>query len=613
MVGKAQLLLLISTFGVTGHTLHCKCVPSESCWPSEADWAALNTTLQGRLLRTELPAAVCYPENARYDPVACENVTASWDDPAFHSRDPVSNYMPSWANNSCNPIDENGTSTAGDALAGSRGCTLGNYPPYSVNATTAEHVQEAVRFARERNLRLNVKNTGHNPKSLAFGSLSVWTHHMKDISFADVFTPSCATSNITLTQSPEPHKAFTVGAGVQDGEIFQAAAQENLTVVGGSNVDVGVAGWTMGGGHGWLSSEFGMGADNVLQATVVTTSGDIIVANDCQNSDLFWAIRGGGGGTFGVVTGLTIKAHAMPQTTTLAISILKATNSTSAWWRLIAELHAQLPELKAGGFQGYYSITGPPSSSALSFTGTFNLYNKPNGTAESLIQPILSILDKANGTAVYSSSITWSSTWIEFFNAIDGDEAGSAGVGGVASTSRLLTAASLTEDVEYLAGVLELIGPQDGSDVSPDSDTIYNGSSLRYTQINQVGLLNPVISGCLIASNTPVKNALNRAWRDTVVHVVVAEVWLDSTPYTQTRLSIDLMTNVKGEALRSLAPETGAYYNEANDFEPNWQQSFWGTNYDLLRQIKSKNRLDLTSFAMVLEDATCGKGPPVLN
>lgn len=353
-----------------------------------------------------------------------------------------------------------------------------------------------------------------------------------------------------------------------------------------------------------------MGADNVLQATVVTTSGDIIVANDCQNSDLFWAIRGGGGGTFGVVTELTVKAHAMPQTTTWTISILKATNSTSAWWRLIAELHAQLPELKAGGFQGYYSITGPPSSSALSFTGTFNLYNKPNGTSESLIQPILSILDKANGTAVYSSSITWSSTWIEFFNAIDGDEAGSAGVGGVASTSRLLTTASLTEDVEYLAGVLELIGPQDGSDVSPYSDTIYNGSSLRYTQINQVGLLNPVISGCLIASNTPAKNALNRAWRDTVVHVVVAEVWLDSTPYTQTRLSIDLMTNVKGEALRSLAPETGAYYNEvsitatahyrqippkgmtdrikANDFEPNWQQSFWGTNYDLLRQIKSK-------------------------
>ena len=49
-----------------------------------------------------------------------------------------------------------------------------------------------------------------------------------------------------------------------------------------------------------------------------------------------------------------------------------------------------------------------------------------------------------------------------------------------------------------------------------------------------------------------------------MVHVVVAEVWLDSTPYTQTRLSIDLMTNVKGEALRSLAPETGAYYNEVS-------------------------------------------------
>lgn len=217
-----------------------------------------------------------------------------------------------------------------------------------------------------------------------------------------------------------------------------------------------------------------MGADNVLQATVVTTSGDILVANDCRNPDLFWAIRGGGGGTFGVVTELTVKAHTMPQTSTWTISIVKATSSTSAWWRLMADLHAHLPGLKAGGFQGYYSVTGPHSSSAVSFAGTFNLYDKPNGTAESLVQPILSILEEANGTAVYSSSITWSSTWIEFFDAHSVDEVGSAGVGGVTSTSRLLTAASLTENVEYLAEVLELIGPQDGSDVSVCSDSFLN-------------------------------------------------------------------------------------------------------------------------------------------
>jgi hypothetical protein len=208
-----------------------------------------------------------------------------------------------------------------------------------------------------------------------------------------------------------------------------------------------------------------MGADNVLEVTVVTASGEIMIANACQNPDLFWAIRGGGGGTFGVVTELTVKAHMMPQTTTWTISIVKATNSTSVWWSLIAELHAQFPALKAGGFQGYYSLTGPPSSSALTFAGTFNLYNKPNGTAESLVKPIFSILEKTHGTVSYSSSITWFSTWIEFFDGVS-DEENPAGVGGVAGTSRLLTATSLTKDVEYLADVLELIGPQDGPDVS---------------------------------------------------------------------------------------------------------------------------------------------------
>lgn len=76
---------------------------------------------------------------------------------------------------------------------------------------------------------------------------------------------------------------------------------------------------------------------------------------------------------------------------------------------------------------------------------------------------------------------------------------------------------------------------------------------------------NPTVAGCLIANADPVDNALNPAWRDTTVHFHVAEVWSDSTPYTQTWVANDLMTNVRGAALRKLAPDTGAYYNEVCD------------------------------------------------
>ncbi|KAI1128829.1 hypothetical protein F5Y10DRAFT_277156 [Nemania abortiva] len=563
---SSRLFCLALIYAVTGQARECKCTPGESCWPSDSDWAAFNATVDGRLLRTKLPASVCYPGSADYDEATCESVIANWNDPPFHSKDPVSNFLPSWANNSCNPIYEDGTSTAGDTLAGSRGCTLGKYPPYSVNATTAEHIQAAVRFAKERNLRLNVKNTGHNPKSLAFGSLSIWTHNMKDVEYIESFEPTCTTNtSVKYRLRSVPQKAFTVGPGIQDGEIYHAAAKLNLAVVGGGSSDVGLVGWSTGGGHGWLTSEFGMGADSIIQAEVVLPSGDIVVANECQNSDLFWAIRGGGGGTFGVITKVTVKAHPMPQTTTWSFSVTKSTTDTSAWWKLVARIHAEFPALKAGGMQGYYSILGPPASSALTFGGTFNVYNKPNGTIEPLIKPILSLLDEASETATYSSSISWAATWIEFFDSQG--EANSAGVGGAATTSRLLPAASLTKDIDYLAQVLELVSPADDP---------------------TLGLLNPTIAGCLIASTTPVDNALNPAWRDTTVHLNVAAIWSDATPYTQAWITTDTMTNVRGAALRSLAPNTGVYYNEADDFEPDWQKSMWGENYARLKVIKLK-------------------------
>ncbi|KAI0110816.1 hypothetical protein GGR51DRAFT_569439 [Nemania sp. FL0031] len=545
-----RLFSLAFIYATTSQVRECKCAPGESCWPSDSDWAAFNATIDGRLLKTKLPASVCYPESADYDAAACESVIESWNIAAFHSSNPVSNFLPSWANNSCNPIYGDGTSTAGDTLAGSRGCTLGKYPPYSVNATTAEHVQAAVRFARDKNLRLNVKNTGHNPKrvfgipaSLSAARLTItsgviWTHNMKSIQYIDNFEPACTANTTIMYSSPsKSQKAFTVGAGIQDGEIYYAAAKLNLAVVGGGNSDVGLAGWSTGGGHGWLTSEFGMGADSILQAEVVLPSGDIVMAKECQYSDLFWALRGGGGGTFGVITKLTVKAHPMLQTTTWTFSVTKATDDTSAWWMLLARIHAELPALKAGGRQGYYSITGPPASSVLTFGGRFNVYNKPNGTIELLIKHVLSLLDEASDTAAYSSSITWTATWIEFFDAIDVEDYGAA-PGGAATTSRLLPAASLTQDLEYLAEVLELVSAEDDPRV--------------------------------------------------VVHMNAAEIWKDSTPYTQTWITTDLMTNVRGAALRSLAPDTGVYYNEADDFEPEWQKSTWGENYQRLKAIKSK-------------------------
>lgn len=79
-----------------------------------------------------------------------------------------------WAENPCPPIYPNGTSVNGDSNAGQKGCSLGAYPEYALNATSIEDIQTVVRFAKEKNIRLNVKSTGHSVqgRSTAYDSIS---------------------------------------------------------------------------------------------------------------------------------------------------------------------------------------------------------------------------------------------------------------------------------------------------------------------------------------------------------------------------------------------------------------------------------------------------------
>jgi FAD/FMN-containing dehydrogenase len=95
--------------------------------------------------------------------------------------------------------------------------------------------------------------------------------------------PSC--SQTTTTRA-------VLGAGCQFGSIYAFLDQYNHTIVGGASMTVGLGGYLTGGGHGLLAPDHGLGADQIVEVEMVTPQGNIVILNECQNQDLFWAIRG---------------------------------------------------------------------------------------------------------------------------------------------------------------------------------------------------------------------------------------------------------------------------------------------------------------------------------
>jgi FAD/FMN-containing dehydrogenase len=110
-------------------------------------------------------------------------------------------------------------------------------------------------------------------------------HHMRGLSFHDGFTSEGCDFSIG-------GPAITAAAGTQMLELDEQTHMRGLTIVSGGAGTVGVGGFFMGGGHGALSSTYGMGADQVLQIEMVTPGGEILTVNECQHQDLFWAMRG---------------------------------------------------------------------------------------------------------------------------------------------------------------------------------------------------------------------------------------------------------------------------------------------------------------------------------
>jgi FAD/FMN-containing dehydrogenase len=158
-------------------------------------------------------------------------------------------------------------------------------PAVIVVAEDAGDIVAAVDFARAQGLPAGVKATGHNFAAPFDGGLLITTERMQSIQLDPVA------------------RTARVEAGVRWGPVVQAAHAHGLAPLNGSSPTVGVVGYTLYGGFGWLLRKYGAAVDSVLAADVVTADGRLRRASPTSNSDLFWALRGGSG-NFGIVTAL---------------------------------------------------------------------------------------------------------------------------------------------------------------------------------------------------------------------------------------------------------------------------------------------------------------------
>ncbi|GGM74234.1 FAD-binding oxidoreductase [Dactylosporangium sucinum] len=167
---------------------------------------------------------------------------------------------------------------------------LDPHPAVVVRAADPADVREALLGARHHALPFAVQATGHGTHVAHDGALLL------------------DTSAMTRVLVDPDRRVARVGPGARWGDVLRAAAPFGLAPLSGSSPDVGVIGYTLGGGLGWLARRYGLAADSVLRAQVVTADGTLESADAGHNPDLFWALCGGGG-SFGVVTGLEFRLY----------------------------------------------------------------------------------------------------------------------------------------------------------------------------------------------------------------------------------------------------------------------------------------------------------------
>lgn len=437
---------------------------------------------------------------------------------------------PIFANASCDPFTlENST------------CLLGNYVRYAVNVTGPEDITATIKFADERNIRLVIRNTAHDymGRSTGAGGLAIWTHFLKDVEVKD------------WSDAGYAGKAIKIGAGVEGHEALQAGQDAGLVVVTGECPTVGLAGgYVQNGGHSPLSTALGLAADQTLEFEVVTADGQFVTASPFnEHADLFWALSGSGAGNYGVVVSVTLKAH--PDTFTSGAGFVLSETGLN-YSAVLKIWHAALPDILDAGTMATYYATNT-TMVLWSLTG----YNRTTADISSALAPVISTLASTLNVTLQPNYTSFSS-YHDYYSHYYGPlPAGHFGVVG----EQLIGGRFLTREA------LPHVGP------AIDASLFQIGGTLVGQAVDVSRFESPA-------------RAVVPHWRRAAVMSSYSLPYDFTVPFAAMQAQQDRITRDIMPQIEAVTPGAGAYINEADYQQGDWQEVFFGSNYEKLVAVK---------------------------
>ena len=540
----------------------CRCTPKDSCWPDTNAWAGLGSSVTGRFYQPESPLDSC---RLSATSTTCTTALQKSQNPFYLQEDATGTQFTGWL----------------DAWTAQKS-------EYVVEAENDNDIIAAVNFAKENKLRLVIKGTGHSfvGRSNAPNSLLVWTHRMRDVRLVEGFRPQgCSADDVTA-------HAVSIEAGARWAEVYESVTVKGgRFVLGGGCTTVGAAGgFLQGGGFGSWSKKFGTSASNLLQAEVITADGQKLVANRCQNDDLFWALTGGGGGTFGVVTKVVLQTHSLPNYFGSVNGTIQATNQT-AFRQLVVRFLEFFHQTLNNEHWGEQFTIRPDLALRVDLVSQ----GLSAAQAETIWKPLKDFVDASNQLS-----------WNLVFNETPGDKNWDVDFFDThyPAAIRRVKFEGRADDLFYWVGDEHLTSAYWYALKSRwlEQSMFENPSQLGNVLVN-AAMTWPISLQVNKAQAGASPEALRRG-RQTSIHPIVFDssaLIIFGARAIKTYPQIPGMqpnkteanqqknlVNTAARAIASITPNVGSYLNEADYFEENWQEAFWGSNYARLLEIKRK-------------------------